>query len=85
MTGAPDDTSGGFVDLSRLDRVKPVTVHGRGNISRDVESGPAAEAPAPVPHVPEVIFHREGDEVRSIEFVCTCGQRATVRIAYDDE
>jgi hypothetical protein len=87
MTTTPGDQNSGFVDLSRIDQVKSVAVHARGNIihntSPDDPAGAAAESSRS--HIPEIVLHRTGDDVSAIEFVCPCGRRAMVRISYDAE
>jgi hypothetical protein len=87
MSTSTNDKDAGFVDLSHIDQVKPISVHARGNIIRTQPAvGPAAgPAAAAGDHAPEIVVHRNGDEVSAIEFVCSCGKRSTVRIEYDDE
>ena len=34
---------------------------------------------------PDVVVHREGDVIVSIDFVCKCGHSASVKLAYDKE
>ena len=87
MSTSDTDPQSGFVDLSRIDQVRSVEVHSRGSIIRETPDGTSAEPKmsAGDSHAPEVVLHRSGDEVTSIEFVCSCGQHATVRIEYDDK
>ncbi len=89
MLTPPDDTNG-FRDLGSIDRAHVVTGMTRGNIIRQTsiahtpKDDPAAAEPSHS-HAPEVVIHRNGELIESIEFICTCGQHAVVNLEYDDE
>jgi hypothetical protein len=34
---------------------------------------------------PEVIIHKDGENIKSIEFICICGQKTEVRFDYSQE
>ena len=34
---------------------------------------------------PDIVVHREGDVVVSIDFVCKCGNSTSIRLTYDEE
>jgi hypothetical protein len=36
-------------------------------------------------NAPDIIVHRNGDSIVSIDFVCKCGHSASIRLAYDEE
>ncbi|MCU0411799.1 MAG: hypothetical protein MUF82_04615 [Bacteroidetes bacterium] len=90
MTTPPDDTNG-FRDLGSIDRAHVVTGTTRGNLIRHTSIAPSSKAdPAAATepshsHAPEVVIHRNGESIESIEFICTCGQHAVVNLEYDDE
>lgn len=90
--GAAAKEGNGFVDLGSMDHAQIVPQQKRGNVIRGklITNTPATESSgAPEEQAkgqaPEVLVHRNGETIESIEFVCSCGQHAFVQIEYDDE
>jgi hypothetical protein len=90
--GAAANEGNEFVDLGSMDHAQIVPHHTRGNVIRrkllanipatQAHSTPEQQAKG---QAPEVLVHRNGEAIESIEFVCSCGQHAFVQLEYDDE
>lgn len=78
-----------FTDLSEFDSVRPRRQVLRGNVikrDRVIHSGIQQVSVADgAPGQPTVYVHRHGDDVESVEFVCSCGRTATVKFDYGGE
>jgi hypothetical protein len=78
-----------FIDLSEFDSIRSRKHVLRGNVikrDRVVQSGIQQVSVADgAPGQPTVYVHRHGDDVDSVEFVCSCGRTATVKFDYGGE
>jgi hypothetical protein len=90
--GATNEAGKGFVDLGSMDHAQIVPQKTRGNVisgkavAAIQTQGPnEATEQRPTGQAPQVLVHREGESIASIEFVCSCGQHAIVQIEYDDK
>jgi len=79
----------GFVDLSEYQRVSMHTgrsqtnvIKGMNIVHRGTEEVCRSEHD---PGQPDIIVHREGETIVSLEFVCTCGRATSVQFLYDGE
>ena len=84
-----DKSQEGFTDLSEFRKVDAPNGHARANIvkgmhivHRGTEEIHRAEHD---PGQPDIIVHRDGETILSIEFVCPCGRSTSVQFAYDGE
>ncbi|NUN69451.1 MAG: hypothetical protein HUU02_07035 [Bacteroidetes bacterium] len=88
MNPLEQSTNNTFTELTEFTPQRSGAVQHSGNILRNRqfqavrfdEFRPDAGALEP-----KVVVHRNGDEIESIEFVCTCGCRKTVRFDYDSD
>ena len=78
-----------FMDLSEFESVRSKKQVLRGNVikrDRVIRSGIQQISVADgAPGQPAVYVHRHGDDVESVEFVCSCGRSASVTFEYGDE
>ena len=84
-----DKSQEGFIDLSEFQtvgmpggRAQTNVIKGMHIVHRGTEHVHRSEHD---PDEPDVIVHREGDTVISIDFVCACGRSTSVRFMYDGE
>ena len=83
--------SDSFSELAVNNCLNNVDMHIRGNVIK----ASASERPVHEPEVneqkpadtsePEIIVHREGEEITRIEFVCSCGKRGEIQFDYAKE
>ena len=90
--GTAKNDSGGFLGLESQDHAQIIPQQTRGNVIRSKKVTTTDGQVEPVEtemngrgQTPEIRVHREGDTIQSIEFICSCGQHATVQIEYDDD
>lgn len=57
--------------------LKAASVVSGGSRKIEIEAGDVEES--------DVIIHRNGDAIESIEFVCKCGHRTEIRLEYDGD
>jgi len=78
-----------FMELSEFDAVRSKKKTLTGNVikaDRVVTSGiQQINVADGAPGQPTVFVHRNGEDVESVEFVCSCGRTATVRFQYGGE
>lgn len=79
----------GFIDLSEFQtvgmpagRAQTNVIKGMHIVHRGTEQVHRSERD---PDEPDVIVHREGDTLISIDFVCACGRSTSVQFMYDQE
>lgn len=86
MDGMSNDQ---FMELSEFDAVRSKKQTLSGNVikaHRVVTSGiQQINVADGAPGQPTVFVHRNGEDVESVEFVCSCGRTATVKFDYGDE
>jgi hypothetical protein len=81
-----------FKSFSINTRLQTAPSHRYGNIIKgesNLESQPSQDKPYNTESTsapqPEIIIHKDGETIKSIEFVCTCGQKTEVRFDYLSE
>lgn len=79
----------GFIDLSEFQtvgmpagRAQTNVIKGMHIVHRGTEQVHRSELD---PDEPDVVVHREGDTIVSIDFVCACGRSTSMRFMYDGE
>ncbi len=78
-----------FIDFASFQNVQ-VTKSGRkGSVLKadSVDSGSIRkiEIEASEPGQPEIILHRNGEIIESVEIVCVCGRHSEIRLEYDGD
>jgi hypothetical protein len=79
----------GFTDLSEFrkvglpgSRAQTNVIKGMQIVLRGTEEVHRADHD---PDQPDVLVHREGETIVSIDFVCSCGRSTSLRFQYDGE
>ncbi len=78
-----------FTDLAAYKKVNTPGIRSDDNVIKRVHvihSGVEEIHRDDVDHAsPDIVVHRDGDIVTSIDFVCKCGHSASIRLVYDEE
>ncbi|MBW7886952.1 MAG: hypothetical protein H3C35_01150 [Bacteroidetes bacterium] len=78
-----------FVDLASLNKENVTTSVVEGNILKTSSSEQTQFTFPEIQHIhesePEVRFHKNGETIESIEFICSCGKSKTVYLEYAAE
>ena len=80
---------------SQLDRRSPIPST-RGNILKSyTRPQPMEDQDAPVSntgcasdpesHEPQIVVHRDGENITRIEYLCSCGRKSEISFEYDAE
>lgn len=85
----PSSNNASFTDLSEVPPARSVSTATYGNVIRDVVYQPVRyddfRNDPGRPNEPQVVVHRNGDDIAMIEFRCSCGCSKTVRFDYEGE
>lgn len=84
-----DSNSNDFTDLAEFKKIGMAHLRAENNVIKSVH---VVQTGVEEVHrdttdqcAPDVIVHRNGDVVVSIDFICKCGHSASIRLAYDEE
>ena len=88
MSNSPKDSSS-FVDLTAYESVRTQSLRVSSTIIKSAavkDSGVAQIEIIDGDQVaPRIQIQREGDTIKQIEFICTCGKSAHLDLEYDEE
>ncbi len=85
----PSHSSSNFVDLTAFQSIQATPSAATSSVIKAGAIRNAGVATIQIldgePGTPTIQVQREGEKIRQIEFVCTCGKTAHLDLQYDEE
>jgi hypothetical protein len=80
-------TEDGFIELNlRESNLSNVFARVEDNLKNSEKESQNGEIPHPTdPHEPEIIIHKDGGRIKSIEIRCVCGKHTELIVEYDGD
>jgi hypothetical protein len=78
-----------FIELHKYQETDISIKHAHGNILKIHPNAAgmkeSSENPQELSEDPEVVVHKSGDIIDTIEFHCSCGKKAEIHLQYDGD
>jgi|WetSurMetagenome_2_1015567.scaffolds.fasta_scaffold891240_2 hypothetical protein len=78
-----------FTDLGEIEKISPTKQLHHGNVIKSniirLKGSKTIQVQAGTDDEPQIVIHRNGENIESVEFGCKCGRSSRLIFEYEDE